>query len=109
MLVGSHQCSLRYLPGFPVSQMQFCNMETSFLAKRNYHEVFQLRAGGERECPYSQYFPYPFLFCEFPRFSAARRPAKLIFCSQAHNCCGEPGSCCAGPCNPDCQIQNSTK
>lgn len=85
-------------------------METNVFAKHNFHKGFYLRTEGKKKCPYSQYFSYPFIFYEFPRFSAARSPTKLISRSQAHNCYGEAGGChCAAPCNPDCQIQDGTK
>lgn len=103
--VGSHQCSCVIF-----LFLQVFNMETSFFVKCNYHRIFHLRAGGDKKCPYSQYFPYSFFFCEFPRLDAARSPAKSVFCSQVHNYCGEAGGCrCAGPCSPDWQIQDSTK
>lgn len=109
MSVGFYECSLNYLPVFLIFQMLLLTWKHLFLLSIIAIKVF-LRTGGQNECPFSQYFVFPFLIFKFPRFSAATSPAKLVLCSQVHNCCGEPGDCCcAEPCNPDYWIQDSTK
>lgn len=108
MSADSHQCFLYYLHVFQFFKCDFVTWK-QVSAKPNYHITFHLRAGRE-ECPYSQYFPYPFLFCQFQRFCAAdeaqpNQCSVLSLICRAHNGWEEAADCCcAGFCNLECRI-----